>query len=80
MSTTSDITTLIESILQKSWASEEKMLLKKLSDNFLYYKKLLPKAVKADIVSVLTIANHIKAEYDDLKILVEPKLLRRNSC
>jgi hypothetical protein len=62
MSTTSDITNLIDSILKKSWTPDETLLINKLSDNFLYYKKLLPKAVKTDIVSILTIANNIKTE------------------
>jgi hypothetical protein len=67
MSSSSDIIELINSLLEKSWAPEEMVLLTKLSDNLLYYKKLIPKALKTDIVAVLTMANSIKSEYDVLK-------------
>jgi hypothetical protein len=71
MSTTEELKKLIVSLLEKSWEAEEKILLKKLSDNLLYYKNMIPKALKLDVIAVLELANTIKSDYDILKLRLE---------
>jgi hypothetical protein len=68
MSTTAEILQLIESLLDKDWTDEEKVLLKKLSDNLIYYKKLIPNTLKGDIIAILKIANNIKSDYENIKL------------
>lgn len=54
-------------LLEKSWSEEEKKLITKMIDNLSFYKSLIPKALKSDIISVFEMANKIKDEYDILK-------------
>jgi phosphoserine aminotransferase len=54
-------------LLDKSWSEEEKQLIKKMIDNLNFYKSLIPKALKSDIIAVFELANRIKDEYDILK-------------
>lgn len=66
-----EIIKLIELLLDKVWTPDETILLKKLADNLVYYKSLIPKALKIDIVAILQIANTIKSDYDDLKLRLQ---------
>lgn len=54
-------------LLDKSWSEEEKILIKKMIDNLSFYKSLIPKALKSDIIAIFELANKIKDEYDILK-------------
>jgi hypothetical protein len=54
-------------LLDKSWTEEEKVLIKKMIDNLNFYKSLIPKALKGDIIAIFDMANKIKDDYDILK-------------
>ena len=49
-------------LLNHDWTSHEKNLIKRLTDSLLYYKYLLPKNLKVDIVAILEMANKLKHE------------------
>ena len=71
MSSTADIVILINALLEQNWTDDEKTLLKKLSDNLLYYKKLIPASLKQDLVAVLRMANAFKSEHHLYKSKLE---------
>jgi regulation of enolase protein 1 (concanavalin A-like superfamily) len=53
-------------LLDKNWEESEKILIKKILDNLIYYKSLIPKSLKNDVKSILEMANKIKVDYDNL--------------
>lgn len=55
-------------LLESSWLEHEKNLVKRVLDNMISYKSLIPKALKKDIRDLLIMANRIKTEYDNLII------------
>lgn len=65
-------------LLNHDWTSEEKILIKRLVDSLLYYKYLIPKNLKSDVIAILDMANKIKHEYTILK-KTTVNLKRRNS-
>lgn len=65
-------------LLNHDWTHEEKILIKRLVDSLLYYKYLIPKNLKSDVIAILDIANKIKHEYTILK-KTTVNLKRRNS-
>lgn len=54
-------------LLNHEWTPDEKVLIKRLVESLLYYKYLIPKNLKSDIVAILDMANNIKHEYTILK-------------
>lgn len=56
-----------DQLLQKNWTEEQKSLIKRILENVLYYKKILPKTLKNDIISALKMCNELKDELDELK-------------
>jgi len=54
-------------LLDHNWSDDERVLFKKMIDNLIFYRKLIPKAMKTDIITLLEISNKIKKEYDELK-------------
>jgi hypothetical protein len=66
-------------LLNQEWNEQEKILVKRSIQNLLYYKSFIPKAIKNDVIDILTIANSIKSEYTILKKTLNQKLTRRNS-
>jgi hypothetical protein len=54
----------LETLLQKEWSEEERILIKRLMDNVAYYKKLLPKTLKQDIFDALQMCNTLKNELE----------------
>lgn len=65
-------------LLNHDWTSDERILIKRLVDSLLYYKYLIPKNLKSDVVAILDLANKIKHEYNILK-KTTVNLKRRNS-
>ena len=66
-------------LLNHDWTSDERTLIKRLVDSLLYYKYIIPKNLKSDVVAILDMANKIKHEYTILK-KTKCTLKRRNSC
>ena len=54
----------LDCLLQKKWSDEEKILITRLMDNVAYYKKLIPKSLKQDIVNALQMCNVLKTELE----------------
>jgi hypothetical protein len=57
---------LTEALLSKQWTEVEYTLLKRMIGNLISYKHFIPNVIKNDIVDILTIANKIKSEYDNI--------------
>lgn len=69
-----------KALLNHEWTTDERSLIKRLVDSLLYYKYLIPKNLKSDVIAILDMANKVKHEYTILKKTTTTKLLRRNSC
>ena len=54
----------LENLLQKKWTDEERILISRLMENVTYYKKLIPKSLKQDIVNALQMCNVLKTELE----------------
>jgi hypothetical protein len=61
----------IDLLLTKGWTPEEKDLIKKVYDNLIFYKTMIPKNLKKDITLLLQMANDIKSDYDLIKLKME---------
>ena len=57
-----------EKLLSLKWSEEEHLLIKKILENVMYYKKLMPKELKKDIQEILLLTSTLKIEHE---ILVE---------
>lgn len=54
----------LEALLEKKWSDEERKLISGLMENVIYYKKLIPKSLKQDILNALQICNVLKNELE----------------
>ena len=54
----------LETLLQKKWSDQERSLITRLMENVTYYKKLIPKSLKQDIVDALQMCNVLKTELE----------------
>lgn len=54
-------------LLEKEWSEEERTLITRVLKNVLYYKKIIPKSLKNDIISALKLCNQLKKELELLK-------------
>ena len=68
-------------LLNHNWSETEKMLVKKVIDNLIYYKSVIPKSLKKDVQDLLHMANATKTHYELLKEnkCKQIKIIRRNS-
>ena len=55
-----------EKLLSLHWKQEEHILIKKILENVLYYKKLMPKELKKDIQEILLLTSNLKIEHEIL--------------
>lgn len=55
-----------KNLLNHNWEEEERLLIQKVIDNLIYYKKFIPNSLKGDVQSILNMANKIKIDYDNL--------------
>jgi len=53
-------------LLERQWTDEERSMIKRIMDGLLYYKKLIPKALKNDVVSALQLCNRLKSQLEEL--------------
>lgn len=60
-------------LMSKNWTEEDKALIERVTSSLMYYKKLIPKTLKADIVLALQLCNSLKDKMEELerKILEE---------
>lgn len=70
-------------MMSKNWTEEDKALIDRVTSSLLYYKKLIPKTLKADIVLALQLCNNLKDKMEELerKLLeeiVEPTVEESN--
>jgi hypothetical protein len=56
----------LRKLTDKTWADEEKVIIQKLIDGFMYYRKLIPRSFKTDIVLALQMCNSLKDKLDNL--------------
>jgi len=54
----------LDNLLQKNWSDEERRLISLLMENVIYYKKLIPKSLKQDIMNALQMCNVLKTELE----------------
>lgn len=57
----------IDLLLAKDWGHEEKAVIAKMLKAVLYYKRMIPKSLKEDILATLKLCNRLKAELEDLR-------------
>jgi hypothetical protein len=54
-------------LLNSKWTEEEKSIISRLTDNLMYYKKLVPSSLKKDIFITLQLCNKLKTEFEEYK-------------
>jgi len=54
----------VKSLLENEWSEEEKILITNLISTVTYFKRMLPKTFKHDIISALQMCNSLKIELD----------------
>jgi hypothetical protein len=52
----------LEKLLQHNWPESDKQLIQRLIDGLLYYKRILPKSLKKDILGGLQLCNKLKTQ------------------
>lgn len=68
-----------QKLLLKEWNEEEKQMIIRIMDGILYYKKLLPKSLKEDVICALNLCNTLKTKLEDYeKELKELKELKES--
>lgn len=53
-----------QKLLCKDWNDEEKAMIQRIMDGLLYYKKLIPKGLKTDIIAALQLCNSLKGKLE----------------
>ena len=53
-------------LLERQWTDEERAMINRIMDGLLYYKKLIPKALKNDVVAALQLCNRLKLQLEEL--------------
>lgn len=51
-------------LLEKDWSEEERQMIQRIKEGLLYYKKLLPKSLKADVIAALQLCNNLKHQLE----------------
>jgi len=54
----------VKSLLENEWSEEEKIMITNLISTVTYFKRMLPKTFKHDIISALQMCNSLKIELD----------------
>lgn len=57
----------LQLLLEKNWTEEELTMINKLLETLQYYKKIIPKSLKQEIVSALQMCNTLKTELDTFR-------------
>lgn len=56
----------LKRLTEKPWSEEERAIVQKLVDGFMYYKKLIPRTLKTDMITALQMCNNLKDKLDHL--------------
>jgi hypothetical protein len=54
----------MDELLLKEWLECERELIKRMVENVVSYKRLIPKSIKEDIIALLQLANKVKSDFD----------------
>ena len=57
-----------QKLLDKAWTEDEIAMIHRIMQGLLFYKRLLPKALQADIVAALQLCNTLKTRLDELSV------------
>lgn len=57
----------MKKLLEKDWEEDEYTLINRLMENLVYYKRLMPKTLKSDIIAALEMCNKLKMELEVLR-------------
>lgn len=57
----------LQLLLEKKWTEEEVTMINRLLETLQYYKKLIPKSLKQEIVVALQMCNTLKTELDTFR-------------
>lgn len=72
-----------QKLLMKEWNEEEKQMIVRIMDGILYYKKLLPKSLKEDVICALNLCNTLKTKlenYENEIKMINEKFDECNEC
>lgn len=71
---TQEILDEVDKMLNTQLTDEERVLLEKMATSIKYYKSLIPKELKQDVVRLMQMAYKYKFEYDELKDMLSSDL------
>jgi hypothetical protein len=60
---------------EKDWSEKERDMIKSLTENIKYYRKLIPNSLKKDICEALNMCNELKIELDTYREFCKNKSL-----
>lgn len=55
-----------QKLLEKQWSEDERIMIQRIMEGLMYYRKLLPKSLKADVISALQLCNKLKHQLETL--------------
>ena len=53
-------------LLEKNWSHEEKLLITSIMDGVVYYKRLIPRSLKNDVICALQLCNNLKHQLEEM--------------
>lgn len=68
-----------EKLLLREWIEEEREMIKRIMDGILYYKTLLPKSLKQDVISALALCNELKIKLEKYEQIIQEQNLKANT-
>ena len=70
----------VKLLLENEWTDEEKTLIENLISTVMYFKRMLPKTFKQDILCALQMCNSLKIELDVYRNKSECKCENKCEC
>jgi hypothetical protein len=58
-------------LLDKSWSDEDRLLISNIMNGVVYYKRLIPKSLKNDVICALQLCNNLKYQLEQMSIELE---------
>lgn len=62
-------------LLTKKWTEDEMKMIKRIMDGITYYRKLMPKGLKDDVIAALQLCNKLKIELEEFAVSCDCKKL-----
>jgi hypothetical protein len=55
-----------DQLLQREWTDEERQMIERIKEGILFYKRLIPKSLREDVIAALQLCNTLKQQLEDV--------------